>query len=122
MSTSYVANSIGGLFIALMVIICIALIVIELIAFWKIFQKAGKPGWASIVPVYSWMVLAEIAWDNKFLGLLCLIPYAGQVFMLILYYKLAKRFGKGTGFAVLSIFFAAVTFPILAFSDAEYEG
>ena len=76
----------------------LALSVLLIVAMWRIFQKAGKPGWASIVPFY-----------NIVLGI------QTQV-------KLAKAFGKGGGFAVGLIFLPYVFQPILAFSDAAYLG
>ena len=96
--------------------------IICLIALAKIFKKAGKPGWAVIVPFYNLYVLFEIAWGNGILFLLMLIPVVDFVVMIILYVKLAKAFGKGGGFAAGLIFLCPIFLCILGFGSAQYIG
>ena len=79
----------GGIFIILAIIYIlsmIALLVFEVIATWKMFEKAGKPGWASIVPVYNVVVLLDIIgykWYYIFLFLLGGIPFIGHVALIL---------------------------------------
>ena len=85
------------------------------------FTKAGKPGWAAIVPFYNLYILFEITWGNGLLFLLMLIPIVNSIVAIITMVKLAKAFGKGGGFAVglifLSLIFILILFhPILSFS------
>ena len=107
-------------------VISIAVSILILVAMWKIFEKAGKPGWAAIVPVYNIVVLFQIVGLNPLLIILLLIPVVNFVAMPVLtilsYVKLAKVFGKSGGYAVGLIFLGVVFLPMLAFSDAEYQG
>ena len=89
---------------------------------WKIFTKAGKPGWAAIVPFYNIYTEFEIAGMNGWMFLLLLIPFVNFIVMIMLYLKLAKAFGKGTGFGIGLIFLNFIFTLILAFGSAEYVG
>jgi hypothetical protein len=92
---------------------------------WKIFTKAGKEGWISLIPFYNLWTLFEIGGQKGAYIFFMFIPCAGPIIYLVFeikaYLEIAKRFGKDTAFGVLSIFFPYVTFPILAFSDAKYS-
>ena len=83
---------------------------------WKIYKKAGKPGWAAIVPVYNIIVLLEIAELPLWYIALFLVPFANIYAMFKIYIELAHKFGKSTGFGVASVFFSVICFPILAFN------
>ena len=107
-------------------VITLAIAILVIIAMWKIFTKAGKPGWAAIIPIYNTWVLFEICGLKGWYALLALIPFVGSiivcVFTIIAYIKLAKAFGKETGFAVGMIFLPFVFLPILAFGkDNVYD-
>lgn len=108
----------GGLIIGL---IYIALIAFFVICFWKIFAKAGEPGWAAIVPIYSTIVLLKIAGKPWWWLFLMMIPFVNIVFMFIIAIDLAKNFGKGTGFGIGLIFLGMIFYPILAFGSATYN-
>ncbi len=103
-------------------IVSLVICVLTIIAMWKIFTKAGKPGWASIVPLYSQYCLFDIAWGNGWLFLLCFIPCVNLVVMIMLYIKLANAFGKGTGFGIGLILLNTIFVLILGLGDAEYIG
>lgn len=96
--------------------------VLAIIAMWKIFEKAGKPGWAAIIPFYNIYVLFEITWGNGWKFLFQLIPIANIVFAIITMVKLAKAFGKSGGFAVGLIFLSIIFYCILAFDQSQYLG
>jgi uncharacterized membrane protein YhaH (DUF805 family) len=111
--------AIGTLFVLACVIIAIA-------AAWKLFEKAGRPGWEAIVPVYSTWVLFEISGKPGWWALVGLIPYVGWVILFVLYIlamlELAKRFGQTVTFAIFGlIVFQVIGFLILAFGDAKYN-
>ena len=118
-------TAVAGAF-AVYMVVGIAIAVLMVVAMWKMFTKAGKPGWASIVPIYNLVVLFQIVGMNPWLILLSLIPLVGSVAMFILSImlaiKLAKAFGKGTGFAVGLIFLGPIFYLILGFGDAQYVG
>ena len=104
------------------VIFCLIFAAIGIIAMWKIFAKAGKPGWAAIVPFYNLYVLFEITWGNGIMFLLMLIPFVNFIIAIITMVKLAKAFGKGGGFAAGLIFLSFIFMLILAFGSAQYIG
>ena len=95
--------------------------VLVIVGMWKIFVKAGQPGWASIIPIYNLYVLCQItAKPIWWLLLLILCPFINMIVLILLTLALAKSFGKGTGFALGMVFFPFVFYPILGFSDATY--
>lgn len=105
------------------IIFYIAVIVFMLIVMWKIYAKAGQPGWAAIIPIYNLVVMFRIIkmeWWHILIMLF--VPFAQIVYAILIPLKLAKVFGKSTGFGVLSIFFSIICYPILAFGSAKYEG
>lgn len=89
---------------------------------WKIFTKAGKPGWAAIVPIYNYVVLLEIVGRPVWWIVLMLIPMVNFVVLIILMLDLAKSFGKSGGFAAGLILLLPIFLPVLAFGNAQYEG
>ncbi|HBY58981.1 MAG TPA: signal peptidase I [Solibacterales bacterium] len=89
---------------------------------WKVFSKAGEPGWAAIVPIYNTIVLLKITGKPLWWILLFLIPLVNLVMVFLVYTSLAKAFGKGTGFGVGLLLLSFIFFPILAFGDARYVG
>lgn len=121
MDSSEALAVLAGLGTTIMVVSLIVA-VISIVSMWKIFTKAGKPGWAAIVPIYNIIVLFQISGLNPLMILLMLIPIANIVVMFLLYIKLAKAFGKGTGFGIGLVFLNIIFMPILAFSDAQYQG
>ncbi len=110
------------IFWILYAIILIAIVTILIISMWKLFVKAGQPGWASIVPIYNFWVLCDMVFNNNIMWFIFIfIPFLNFVSMIAMMIGMAKTFGKGTGFAILTIFFYIVTFPILAFGKATYD-
>lgn len=89
---------------------------------WKIFDKAGEPGWAAIVPVYNAMILSKICGRGEAFGLLLLVPCVNVVVSIMLTFDLARVFGKDTGFAIGLLLLGFVFYPMLAFGDARYRG
>ena len=103
-------------------VVLIAVCTLLIVSLWKIFVKAGKPGWASIIPVYNFWVMSEIACNNNIMFFIFIfIPFLNFVALIAYIVGICKTFGKGTGFAILSIFFYLITFPILAFGKSEYD-
>jgi hypothetical protein len=87
---------------------------------WVIFSKAGKPGWASIVPIYNIIVLFDIIKKPGWWFIMFFIPIVNIIFMVKLTHALSVAFGKGAGFTAGLIFFGIIFYPILAFGDAKY--
>ena len=95
---------------------------VVLIAMWKIFSKAGKPGWAVLIPIYNLYVLLEIVGRPIWWLIMFLIPLVNVIFIFILWFDLAKAFGKGAGFALGLIFLNPIFILILGFGSAQYVG
>ena len=99
-----------------------AFIAFMIIVMWKIFVKAGKPGWGCIVPIYNIILQLEIAGRPIWWIFLMFIPFVNIVISIIILIDFAKAFGKGTGFAIGMLFLPFIFFPILAFDSSEYQG
>ena len=103
-------------------IISLVLCVFVLVCMWIVFRKAGKPGWAAIVPFYNLYVLFDITWGSGMRFLLMLIPLYNIILGIQTQIRLAKAFGKGGGFAAGLIFLPYVFMPLLAFGKGTYQG
>lgn len=104
------------------IIISLAVSALMIACLWIVFKKAGKPGWAAIVPFYNLYILFEITWGKGIKFLLLLIPIANIVFLIMTMVKMAKVFGYGGGFAVGLIFLPIIFYPLLAFGNSKYIG
>lgn len=119
--TSYGVSTTSGLTGAIVAmglffwILSMALSILMIVSLWKIFKKAGKPGWASIVPIYNIYIMCEIAEKEWWYVLLSCVPFANIYAMIVLYNGMAKRFGKSGGFVAGMILLPVIFFPMLAF-------
>ena len=135
-----------GILVIISVLFVLAACVILIISWWKIFKKAGKPEWAAIVPVYNNVIMLDIAgmawWhifvifgfsflsgfasafeENAVAAFISLLCSAGSfVYQVIIYTKIAGKFGKDSGFKVLIALLPIVGVPMLAFGKSTYEG
>ena len=100
--------------------VALVLVVFFIACIWKVFEKAGQPGWASIIPIYNTIILLKIAGKPWWWIFLLMIPLVNIVFIFMFSIDLAKNFGKGTGFGVGLILLGFIFFPILAFGSARY--
>jgi hypothetical protein len=112
------AGAIGIVFLLLYIAICVVVIA----GVWKVFTKAGEPGWASLVPIYNIIVLLKIVDKPIWWFLLLFIPLVGLIISIIVSVELAKKFGKGTGYGIGIALLGFIFLPMLGFSDAEYQG
>jgi hypothetical protein len=100
----------------------LSLAILMIVAGWKVFVKAGKPGWASIIPIYNTIVLLEIVGKPLWWIILLIIPIVNVIFAIWILNLLAKSFGQTEGFTVGMIYFPFIFFPILGFGSSEYHG
>lgn len=112
------AGSGAGVGIALL--IWLAVIVLLIAGSWKIFTKAGKPGWAVLVPIYNLIVMFQIVGRPLWWIVLFFVPFVNLVVAVILCIDLAKRFGKDVGYGLGLAFLGFIFIPMLGFSDAQY--
>jgi Family of unknown function (DUF5684) len=100
----------------------LAFTILMIAACWKIFTKAGQPGWAAIIPIYNWYIFCKIVGRPGWWVILLLIPFVNFIIGIILCIDLAKSFGKGVGFGIGLILLGIIFFPILGFGSAQYQG
>jgi hypothetical protein len=91
-----------------------------IIAGWKVFVKAGKPGWGILIPIYNAYLWVKIAGKPGWWLLLYLVPLVNIVIAIIVSLAVAKAFGKSTGFGILLILLPIIAIPILGFGSAVY--
>lgn len=121
-------DALGAILSALMAfqVICslisIALSVFQIICCWRVFEKAGVPGWKSLIPIYNTYVLCDLVWGEGLKMFLFLIPIANIYFSIRLYLSFAKVFGKDVGFGIGLMFLQPIFVGILAFDSSSYYG
>ena len=103
------------------VVVCI-IAVIGLVAMWRIFSKAGEPGWKCLIPLYNTYTEFKFVFGNGWLFLLMLIPFVNIVMLILLEVELCKSFGRGVGFTIGMILLPTIFMLILGFGGAEYIG
>jgi hypothetical protein len=96
------------------------LAIIAIVSMWKIFTKAGKPGWASIIPVYNAIVLLQIVGYSGWTLLLFFVPIVNIIFSIMVYHRLSQSFGHGVGFTLGLLFLNPIFFMLLAFGKSTY--
>lgn len=104
------------------IIVLLAVSLVVLVSEWKMLVKAGRPGWACLVPIYNSLQLIWMAGKPWWWILLLCVPLVNIVVAVMLYHALSKAFGKGVGMTLLLIFFPFIGFPILGFGSDKYQG
>lgn len=105
------------------VVVALIAWLVSIIAFWRVFEKAGKPGWAAIIPIYNLYIILKIANRPGWWLVLYIIPIVNVIIHLIVAIDVAKAFGKSTVFGVIGLWlFNLIGFLILGFGNATYKG
>ena len=120
-TTSTVTSAVAGVVLIFSLVAMIAS-VLMIIGLWKVFTKAGKPGWAAIVPIYNMITLFEIVGRPAWWVLLTFVPFANLYVVIMVAIDLAKAFGKSGGFAALLILLPPVGYMMLGFDKSAYTG
>jgi len=115
---TYSMNGPGMMF---WVIWCVV-ILFYVAAMWKVFTKAGQPGWAAIVPIYNGIVMLQIAGKPIWWILLYFIPIVNIVVSIMVLHSISKNFGHGVGFTLGLLFLGFIFIPILAWGESQYLG
>lgn len=105
-----------------LIITCLLIIILSILVTWKLFVKAGIPGWWSIIPIANHYKMFELFWGKGWLFILSFIPIVNIVVGIMFCIKLSNSFGKGAGFSVGLMFLPIIFAPILAFGSSEYIG
>jgi len=104
------------------IIIGLAVAVLEIVAIWFVFVKAGEPGWAVLIPIYNYLVMIKIAGKPWWFILLMLIPVVNIVIAVLVLHGISTNFGKDAGFTIGLIFLGFIFFPILGFDKSQFTG
>lgn len=113
----------GGAIVGLLILVIeLGILAVMIAGMWKLFVKAGQPGWAAIVPIYNTYVMTQIVGRPILWFILTFIPCVNFVAMVLIMIDLAKSFGKSTGYAIGMILLPFVFIPMLGFGDAQYSG
>jgi uncharacterized membrane protein YhaH (DUF805 family) len=108
----------GGIFFMLL---ALALTVLMIAAMWRVFEKAGEPGWAALIPIYNLYILLKIAGKPAWWLLLFVIPFVNFIAVIMVALAIARNFGKGVGFGLGLLVLGPVFYPILAWGDSRYQ-
>ncbi len=104
------------------VIILLLLIgIFMIISMWKVFAKAGQPGWAVLIPIYREVVWLTLVNKPIWWIILLLIPFVNIVIVIMILHRTSLSFGKDGGFTAGLFFLPIIFWPILAFGKAEYK-
>ena len=114
-------------FFAAFALVFAAIAVVTLIGMWKVFTKAGHPGWAVLIPIYNLILLlriAGLAWYWVFTPLIVLIPFLGAIAYLVwvvwVHHRISTRFGQGVGFTIGLTLLSPIFWLILGFGSSKY--
>jgi hypothetical protein len=122
---NYDSGSVAAAYAAIFGVLLIPMLIISvvmIISYWKIFEKAGKPGWAAIIPIYNLIILLEIVGKPVWWIIMFLIPCVNFIFLVWTVNLLSKSFGQSEGFTVGLLLLGIVFYPILAFGNYRYLG
>ena len=108
----------GGFLAPLLGLVFLAVVIAGM---WKTFDKAGKPGWACLIPIYNIVVMLQIAGRPVWWVILLFIPVVNIVISFVMMIDIAKAFGKGVGFGIGLAFLGIIFFPILGFGSAQHQ-
>ncbi len=128
-STDSGHGMLAGLFSGTFLLVWLAIAIVIVVGMWKMFEKAGRPGWNAIIPLYNYWVLCEIVGKPGWWSLVFLVswvPVLGAIAVIavsiIISIELAKSYGKELAYAALLILLPVIGFPMLGFGDAKYVG
>ena len=104
-------------------VIGLIIAVIAIIALWRVFSKAGRPGWAAIIPIYNIYTLVKVSGNSGWFTLLYFIPIVNIIISVIVALGVAKNFGKSAAFGIVGLWlFSLIGYLIIGFGSAQYVG
>lgn len=121
MNDSTAGSAAGGIAGLFFLVIQLGILVVAIATMWRIFTKAGQPGWACIIPIYNIYVMMKVAGKPGWWLILLFIPIVNIVIAILVAIAIAENFGKSVGFAIGLILLPIIFYPILAFGNAQYS-
>src|SRR3569833_1768699 len=118
------AGAIGAVMaiFAAMLLPILIVAVITIVGKWKVYEKAGKPGWAALIPVYTWIVMLEIVGKPIWWVILFFIPCVNIIFMIWTINLMSKSYGQSEGFTIGLVLLGFIFWPIFGFGNYPYLG
>jgi hypothetical protein len=121
-TTSVNTGALGAVLVIYWIVI-LAIAIFFIAGLWKTFAKAGKPGWAAIVPIYNIIVMLEVIGRPVWWILLYFIPFVNLIVYIIVSLDMAKAFGKSAAFGIFGLWlFSPIGYLMLGFGSAKYVG
>ena len=117
-----VGGAIAGLFGIVFLLAGLAASIFFIVSMWKVYAKAGRPGWGCLIPIYNLYLLLRMAGMSGWWLLACFVPLLNLVPTFMIPFGVAKNFEKGVGFGVGILLLPIVFYPILAFGEARFVG
>jgi hypothetical protein len=114
-------GALGMLIVLAILGVGFAIAIFQLIAMWKVYAKAGHPGWAALIPIYQTYVHIKVAGYPGWWLILAFIPIVNLI-LIVLPFGHARNFGYGAGFGLGLLLLPIIFYPIIAFGDARYVG
>ncbi len=111
-------SGVGEIIVAL---IYLAITVAIIAGMWRLFEKANQPGWGVLIPVYNVILMLKVAGKPLWWLVLFMIPLVNIIFCILVPLAIARNFGKGVGYGIGLIVLPFIFYPLLGFSDAEYN-
>lgn len=99
----------------------LAIMIVIIAALWKVFTKAGQPGWGCLIPIFNIYLMLKIAGRPGWWLILAILPIVSLI-LLVIPFDIAKKFGQSVGFGVGLLLLPFIFYPILGFGDAKYQG
>ncbi len=101
-------------------IVMLVILITVIAGIWRVFSKAGQPGWGVLIPIYNVYLMCKIAQRPGWWLLLMFVPIVNLIIAITLSIGIARNFGKGAGFGLGLAFLGFIFYPILGFSGARY--
>jgi len=122
-SSTYGSEGTGfGIVSAIFMLVLCAFVILVVAGVWKVFDKAGQPGWGALIPIYNIILMLKIAKRPLWWVILMILPLVSIIVAIIVCLDIARYFGKGPGFGVGLALLGPIFFPVLGFGDAQYVG
>ncbi len=101
-------------------IVMLAILITVIAGIWRVYSKAGQPGWGVLIPIYNVYLMCKIAHRPGWWLLLMFVPIVNLIIAITLSIGIARNFGKGAGFGLGLAFLGFIFYPILGFGGAQY--
>jgi hypothetical protein len=113
----------GTLVGSTMMIVMLAIVALFIVGLWRVFVKAGQPGWAVLIPIYNAYILLKIAGRPGWWLLLFMIPLVNIVIAALVAIDIAKCFGQSAAFGLILLFLlGGIGYLMLGFGNYRYVG